>query len=196
MTDSPEDYKQRQKDWRDITVNQLSLTNNILITVVTGYFVLIFDKIKVSQIDIDFQAKIDWNLLFYVTTLLLVLFSIILGVCVLFSRLYDFKISRHVALTRQRFHKKYSKGLPDHDFTSINSLDRLKSLFSILFIKIRYLTKQDIENFNNNKDLFKDRFNNLRRQSEILGTASWRWTKLQVGLTLLSIVTYVIHLTW
>jgi hypothetical protein len=190
------EYQQRQKEWRDISTNQFSVTNNILITLSAGYLALAFDKAKLEGLSIKLQAKIDWPLVFYLSTLLLIIASIIIGVSVMFSRLYDARLSRYIALTRQRFYKKYKKGLPDSEseLGPIHFWDRLKSLCSVLFMKLDFMTKEDIDNFNSSEKSFKERFNKLRRQARILGTASWRWTKLQVGLTLLSIMTYLIHL--
>lgn len=198
MSDTLDDYKQRQREWRNLSTTQLSVTNNILTTVATGYFALAFDRDKLSKFTIDLDSKIEWPLTLYYLTLLLILLSIIYGVLVMFSRLYDFRLSRHIALTRQRIYKKYNQALPDSDeeFNSIGWTDRLKGLCYVLFSKINFLSQTDINSFKGNQKSFKKDFNFLRRQSQVLGTASWRWTKIQVGLAILSIVTYLIHLTW
>jgi len=129
------EYQQRQKDWRDISTNQFSVVNNILITLSAGYLALAFDKSKLEGLYVNVDAKIDCALTFYLLTLLLIILSIIMGVSVMFSRLYDTRISRHIALTRQRVYKKHKKALPDSDseFGSIYFWDRLKALCSVLF---------------------------------------------------------------
>jgi hypothetical protein len=191
MTDEMTDYSQRQKDWRDISSNQLSLTNNILVTTSTGYFVLVFDREILSQITIDFAADIDWPRLFYIGSFILIFASIPYGLSVMFCRLYDFRISRHLALTRQRILKAHSERLPHTDVGSISWGDRVNQFLRVLFVRIDFISQADIDSYKDNRTNFKRRFNSLRRQAEILGRSTWKWTKIQVLLLVLSVVLYV-----
>ena len=111
MLDKLKEYNQRQKEWRDISTTQLSIANNILITISSGYLALIFDKNELRRIHIDLDIDFDWALIFYLSSILLTLVAILLGVLVLFTRLHDFRISRNIALTRQRVYKKHKKPL-------------------------------------------------------------------------------------
>lgn len=192
------EYKKRQEEWRNISTTQFSTTNNVLTSLVAGLFVIILDKSKLRRLKIDFESTIEWPLTCYYFALSLALFSIIYGVLVMLSRLYDFRISRNIALTRLRIYKKYKRKLPslDKELNSIKTTDIIKLFCRILFSKINYLSSPDINTFEGNQNEFKKNFNQLRRQSRVLGSASWRLTKIQIGLALLALVTYLFHLTF
>jgi hypothetical protein len=125
--------------------------------------------------------------------------SIIYGIGVLLSRLYDFRISRHIALTRQRFYKTHEKDdkkeLPYDDFGDYKAIDRVKALFTIIFCKLPFINSEDSAKILDN-EILKKNFQRLRRIADILGTTPWRWTKIQIGLFLVSGVIYLAyHLT-
>lgn len=193
MADNLQEYKERQKEWRDISISQLSIANNILLTLSSGLLVFCFDKNKTESIFIDFSQPINWQLTTYWASVFFLSLSIFFGVGVLFSRLYDFRISRHIALTRQRFYKVTDgKKLPHEDFGSFTMLDRVGAVFTILFSKLPFINQADIENILENEKL-KRNFQHLRKTADLLGSATWRWTKIQIGLFLMSGIVYLFH---
>lgn len=170
------EYKQRQKEWRNISVTQLSNVNNILLTLSTGLLILGLGEIKQEH----------W--LFPISSIL-ICFSIIYGFAVMFTRLYDFRISRHLALCRQRYYKKITeKPLPDNDLGEFNFCQRLQVLKQIIFIKLKFINKKEIEKLENEE--FKNRFNELRKTAKILGQSSWLWIKYQTLYFLLGAFTF------
>lgn len=183
------EYKQRHKEWRNISVTQLSNANNILITLSTGLLALGLTPRTAPYNSFSCIEKISFILLFI---------SVCYGLAVLFTRLYDFRISRHLILTRQRFYKKhienkeYKKGLlPDNYLGDVCCCDRIRIFSQILFCKIDFINKDDIET-QPFKDI-KNRFNALRREADILGSATWIWTKFQVLFFLISALIYFIN---
>lgn len=187
------EYAQRQREWRDISVNQLSNTNNILLTLSSGLLALCFNKEKVTQIHFITNGQISWSVTTYVISIILLAISMTYGIAVLFSRLYDFRISRHLALSRQRFYKKHKpKNFSELDFEEFNFCHRLKAMKEVLFYKIPFLSSQEIKKLENESDL-RNKFNDLRKTSEILGTASWIWTKIQALFFLSSCLAYFIY---
>lgn len=188
------EYLQRQKEWRDISTKQLSSANNILITIASGYLVLIFDKSDLTKIKINFSASIDWIILLYLVSVLLAIAAIFLGVMVMINRLYDFRISRHIALTRKRLYKKYSKMLPESTLGAISGCDILIEQINIIFKKIGFITVDDIDSFEGNRKSFIVKFNRLRRQSKVIGSTSHKWTKIQILLLLLSLLAYTCYI--
>jgi len=179
------EYKQRHKEWRDISVTQLSNANNILITLSTGLLALGLTPKTLPNSNFSCAEKISFILLSI---------SICYGLAILFVRLYDFRISRHLALCRQRFYNKYNdkKGLlPDSYLGNVNCCDRINTFLQILFCKIDFINKDDIET-QPFKDI-KKRFNALRREADILGRTTWIWTKYQVFFFLLSALIYFIN---
>ncbi|HQV79190.1 MAG TPA: hypothetical protein PLJ42_10510 [Chitinophagales bacterium] len=199
MTDKLQELKQRQKEWRDITVTQLSNTNNILITLASGLFVFCIGNAKTPTFHIEFSQSIDWLAATYWASIFLLGLSIAFGICVLLTRLYDFRISRHIALTRQRFYRAYEKNtnnnkkeLPYDDLGDFSCIDRVSVLVQILFCKLPFFTSDEIKNITD-QNKFDDKFKKLRVIADTLGTATWRWTKIQIGLFIMSGLMYLFY---
>lgn len=186
MENNMEELKQNHKDWRDISVAQISNANNILITLATGLLAFCFNESKVSNIYIDTRQEINIVKLFFVISIVLIALSLIYGVAVLFTRLYDFRISRHIALSIQRF-GKFSR---DDDVCEVSSLERIMVLFKIIFLKIDFITFDEAKKLD--EDHSKKKLHNLRRLVKVLGNSSWRWTKMQASFFLLSGLCYLI----
>lgn len=184
-----EEYKESQKEWRDISVNQLSNANNILLTFSSALLVFVLDKSKSNVIYLNSSQNFDWEILTYWTSVFLLSLSVLYGFCVLITRLYDARISRHIVLTRQRFFEKnQNEELPRNDFHDFNFGDRIIVLWKVIFCKLPFIKLEKISNGN---DIIED-FQSLRKISKVLGTATWKWTKIQFGLFLLSGFIYLI----
>jgi hypothetical protein len=192
MTDKIQEYTGRHRVWADISVTQLSTTNNLLLTISAGLLAFCFDKDTFRQIHIKFSESINWTQFFYISSIVVLAFSITFGICVLVTRLYDFRISRHLALTRKRVYAKSSKPLPDNDLGGYSAGGRVKALFNVLFCRLPFISKIAVDNFEPGGQLTTD-FNSLRRLSKVLGSASWRWTKIQLILFFVSVVFYMLH---
>ncbi len=181
-------YEQRHRDWRNISVTQLSVTNNILLTLSSGLMAFCFEKMTLSDFHINTNESIDKPKLLFAISVITLALSMIYGIGVLFSRLYDFRISRHLALTRKRTAKGNS--LPHHNTRDFCCTDRLQALAKVLFCKLPFISYSEAETLNEET---KKNFEELIRLSDILGTASWKWTKFQAGLFLLSSLSYLVH---
>lgn len=190
-----EEYKQSQKEWRDISINQLSNANNVLITFSSALLVFILGDSGKNKIYFESSKNFDFNIITYWFSVLLLSFSIIYGFSVLVSRLYDARISRHIVLTRQRFCNEHKdedndkQELPRNDFPDFNFCDRVEALWRIMFCKLPLIKSERISK----REEITDDFQNLRRISKILGTATWKWTKIQFILFLFSGFVYIIY---
>lgn len=196
MNEKLTEYSQRHKEWRDISTTQLSAANNILITISSGYLILIFEKARLSKLHFDISSNIDWSIFIYFVSILLTLFAIFLGVLVMINRLYDFRISRHLALTRKRIYKKYSEKLPESSLGAISKWNIVIEQLNIIFKKIDFISLDEIESFKENKVAFESKFNRLRRQSKVIGSIPHKWTKFQILLLLFSLTLYLISVVW
>ena len=194
MTDKLDEYRERQKEWRDISTTQLSNANNILITISAGYLVLIFDKDEIRKISLNTSADLDWPLIFYCGSLCLTLIAIFLGVLVLLNRLYDFRISRHIALTCKRVFDKYKEPLSASSTGEVSFIDILEAQKNLFFKQIDFIQVEEIDKYKENTDQFTERFDRLRRQAKVFGTTSHKWTKFQVTSLLVSLTLYVIYI--
>lgn len=193
MTEELKDYSDRHKFWMQISLEQLSTTNNLLLTISTGFLAFCFDKQSIKSIITDSTLSYNWSLLYYFASLGLIALSITLGIAVLFCRLYNFRISRHLVLTRKRVFKQY-KGeiLIDNDLKDVNIFRRISTIFTIIFIELPFIDKTIINDYFKDEKL-KEKFNDLRQISKVLGSASWLWTKIQVLLFFSSVICYVLH---
>lgn len=195
--DKLDEYKQRHRDWRDIAVNQFSTANNVLITLSTGLLVFCLKESHITHIHIAWHESVDWHVFWFLTASILLGKSILLGIGVLLSRLYDFRITRHLTLCRQRLYFPQGMKFSKCDYREFNSRKRFCNFLCTLFCKIPRITNGEIKAYKNkpDKDKQKDdelnkKFKALKRQSDMLGETSWNWTKLQVGLFVLSGIVY------
>jgi len=193
MNEKLTEYTQRHKEWRDISTSQLSAANNILITISSGYLILIFDKAQLSKLHVDINSNIDWNISLYLFSVLLTIVAIFLGVLVMINRLYDFRISRHIALTRKRIYKKHSQKLPESSLGTISKWNIVIEQLNIIFKKIEFISLDDIDSFKANEVSFDNKFNRLRRQSKVIGSIPHKWTKFQILILLFSLTLYLVY---
>ncbi|MDR1347401.1 MAG: hypothetical protein LBJ63_03085 [Prevotellaceae bacterium] len=176
------EYQQRHGEWRDIAVNQLSAVNNILITLATGLLVFYTSKDNTDRTN----TESDWHIIAYISLLI----SILYGIGVLFSRLYDARLSRHLALCRKRCCKKKDQLLPDNDADDSCWISRLCNFFKVVFCKIPKISMSDIEKKDN--CIIRKKFEEIQKQSTMLGVTTWIWLKCQVGFFLIaSIIIYL-----
>jgi hypothetical protein len=193
MTEELKTYSDRHRFWTQISLEQLSTTNNLLLTISTGFLAFCFDKQSIKSIITDSTLSYNWSLFYYFASLALIALSITLGIAVLFCRLYDFRISRHLSLTRKRFfEEKIDVKKLEKDFDPFNLCDRLSAIYSIIFKELPFIIKKDLNDYEKDENL-KDKFNRLRKISKVLGSASWLWTKNQVLLFFSSVICYVLH---
>lgn len=193
MADELHDYKERHRFWTEISLEQLSTTNNLLLTISTGFLAFCFDKQSIKSIITDSTLSYNWSLFYYFASLALIALSITLGIAVLFCRLYDFRISRHLSLTRKRYYQKHSKVITiGKNEGNINMCHRLKSLHFIIFCKFPFISEGWINENLQDKKLIEG-IEKLKQLSKVLGSATWLWTKIQVLLFFSSVICYVLH---
>jgi hypothetical protein len=202
MTEELINYNERHRNWQDKAIEQLSIANNFLLTISTGLLAFSFDKEILSGIRFCFcDCNIDKSLTYYAFSQFFVILSIFTGIMVLISRLYDFRLSRHITLVRQRFYKqndiitdvnKNAAVLPHDDFDYPNFWQRISTIFSVIFYKIDFLNKAEMQT--EKKDFPKEKFKKIRELSFRLGSISWKWTKLQGLYFLIGVILYGMYL--
>jgi len=167
MSDNLNDYKERHRFWQNLALTQFSFTNNLLLSLSIGFLVYLIEKNQEPNKIIGL-------------TLILLMISIGEGVITVISRLYDFRVSRHIAYVRQRYFDKSEntiKTLPDFQFPKSNFCTRTSALLKILFCRLDLLSKKEI---GNTRDCYLERFNSLRKLSQTLGDLSWKCLKIQI----------------
>lgn len=190
--DKVNSYKKRVSEWRDFSISQLSFTNEILVGIsiaFTAFIVSKFDKIKIH---LDPKCTFDWGTLTISIALLFSFISLLFGISVILTRLYDFRISRQLAQTRKRYYEYHLKTLPDSDFEEFNFCHQFKAFIRIIGNKIYVFKKEELKDVENEADIKKN-FNDMRKLSKILGDTSWTWTKYQIILLLFSLMFFIWH---
>lgn len=186
-----DEYIERQSKWRDIAISQLSFTNNLILTASGTILIIIVNKDIFKSLHFCSSASIDWKIFFYLFSFLNISISTFYGLSITLCRLYDFRISRHLALTRVRAYKKGIKTLPIMETIEINTLTRVSAFYKILFKPLSFLDKSEIEEINKKSE---KKYLDLVGLSKNLGNAVWLWTKYQLLFLVLGSMSYLIYL--
>ncbi len=188
------EYQQRYQFWSERAVAQFSFSNNLLLTIsiaTLGYF---FKEGKQDFSDLKIwlpnSGDIDLNATLFSLATIFTGLSIIFGLVATMSRLYDFNLTRHIALIRKRVYDKHAKMFPDSSLSEKNTLESLLDLAEALFRfeKIK-ISRTECESFE--EPLLK-KFLNLREITAGLGRLSWVLFSYQFFCFLIGLIFY----TW
>lgn len=189
MSNKEKDFEQLHSDWRNISINQLSFTNNLILTFSSGFFIYIFSDKKIPDFHINTNVNFVFTKFVFAFCIIFLVLSIIYGIAILFTRLYDFRITRNILFARSRTNNQ----LKYIDFSEFTFNERVCALWKILFKKLPFLTREDAKKSIDDKEFIK-KFEELLKLSKILGTSSWIWTKFQILHLSLSFILYLIFL--
>lgn len=202
MNDEHKDYVERHIRWHNTTIQHLGFTNNLIITLSIGLIAVLINKDLLSTISFSLGSYFSWNLTLHLLTLLSLLLSTLSGIINTMSRLYDFRITRNISLTRQRVYVEDGKRkkMSDFSFDKTTSIKALLVLCSVLSSNdIGLLERNDAkilaEDIDKNKvNELKYKFNKLRGMSSALGELTWKTIKWQVLFLLAAIILFSISL--
>lgn len=192
--DKLQEYISRNNLWTDRTITQLGHSINLFTTIsvaLLGYIITHRDKFPNLSFSCD--SEFSWILSFFIIGTLSTVSSIGLGFASVLSRLLDFRITRHLALTRKRFlTKNKEKALEKRIFGLIDSqIIDISNERSYPVFKKHILGKTDFIS----EDDFKEskvnaKFEKLRKESKILGRSTWKYHRFQIGLLFLGVISY------
>jgi hypothetical protein len=197
ISDELKKYIERHKGWQDKSIEQMSIANNYLLAISTGLLAYSFNCEKAALSKLTFcmcNSVFDTQLALCFLSISFFFLSVMTGVFVLISRLYDFRLTRHITYVRKCFFKEneinYPKNakLPDNDFENPNFLKRVESILKVLFKEIEFLNSKEMKSLK--EDFPISKFNKIRELSFVLGTISWKWTKMQGLYLLIGIIFY------
>lgn len=202
------EYSERHRFWTDLAVKQTTFSSNILLTIsiaVFGYFFVNRGAVY-KVLVLDFTLPINWSVSIFIAGTLFIFFSMLFGLSVSFTRLYDFRLTRHILLTRKRAMKEYYR-LPDGKLRKENLYHSFIGFLCIVFkfdnykIKKGEVSVKKTENSHNNAPPFnlhpskelRKKFNYLRNRSDSFGKLthrllSWQLLFFSFGLILYTIV--------
>ena len=97
MTNSKND---KYRYWTKIAIDHLSFSNNLFLTIcIAAIAFILSEKDDVYKtIIFDKSLKIDWNIVLYISSIILLSFSIFSGIITVLTRLLDFRITRNSVL--------------------------------------------------------------------------------------------------
>jgi len=181
-----DEYTSRNNFWTDKAINQFGYSINLFTTIGIGLLgYLVTNRNKISKLEYIKDGDINYTLVFYYSSLIIIFISILFGFISILSRLYDFRITRHLALTRKRFlkRKKAKEGLIDSKIIDISKDNYCTVFRKNLFEKIEFINESHFENGN-----VPEQFEELRKSSKILGAISWKTHKIQILFFMIGIL--------
>ena len=128
------EYSERHRFWTDQAVKQTTFSNNILLTIsiaVFGYF-FVNRGVVYKVLVLDFALPINPPVVFFIVGTLFITISMMLGFLLSFTRLYDFRLTRHILLTRKRAMKECYI-LPDNELPEESFCQLFMGFLSIIF---------------------------------------------------------------
>jgi hypothetical protein len=188
------EYQERHTRWQNYAITQLGYTNNVILLLATGLLGFIFDKDAVKNIFDIFQFGVNCNSILYSLSLASLFLSIMFGLLVTISRLYDFRINRNIVLTRKRFYEKKKDkiySLPQScNKTGLNKKKSFFVLIKLIFTsELPLISYEEVDEFKEFCPLHS-KFSYLLETAEILGNLTWNYLKWQIFFFILSPVFY------
>ena len=170
----------------------MSNTNNILLTFSSPFLAICFEKKRLQNLHIDTREIIDWTMTLYSFCLFVICFSIFSGLCLLITRLYDFRVSRHILFIRLRYLEYKKEKIPNTKNDNCLTRQPFALVYHILFKTLPFMSKQDIESKLEIVEIHKN-FETLKTLSSKLGQSSWILFKYQFCSFFVSILLYIIY---
>ena len=178
--------------WSDKKIAQLSFHNNLLLTLgiaVIGYFWSERNSIYTKLI-INCDAEIDWIIVCFLLGITSAVVSVTTGFILSLSRLYDLRLTSNITLTRRRAIDK-SVEIKEKDVRKTSFIPSLLVLIAVSWNYQKYeVRKCEVEN----KDVFQDKFNELRQKSSDLGISTWGLIKWQTLSMLIAFMFFTLTL--
>jgi hypothetical protein len=181
-----DEYTARNNFWTDKAITQLGYSINLFTTVeiaLLGY--LVTNRNKFPEFEYIKGGDINYSLIFYYSSLVIIFISVLFGFISILSRIYDFRLTRHLALTRKRFlkSKKTKDGLINSKIIDISKDNYFKAFRKNLFGNIEFVNETHFDN-----GTVPSQFEKLRRNSKILGAISWKTHKIQIMFFVIGIL--------
>ncbi|UYN87612.1 MAG: hypothetical protein KIT51_04955 [Cyclobacteriaceae bacterium] len=193
------EYSKRHSFWTAQALEQFGYSINLFTTITIGFLgYLVSIRDKFPDLQFYWDGEIHWPLVLYFSTLITLFISIAIGFVSILSRLTDFRISRHLSLTRKRLlsqKKNVEEDKIEDKERLINSGISDTSKYSYyetfknnVIKKIDFINQTDFKNI----ESMKEKFERLRAESRILGDITWAAHKTQIIFFLIAIFMYCI----
>lgn len=185
---------ERHVRWTTNSVNQLTFFSNVLLTLSVGFLSFVF-KFKDLK-GIHFSCHVNWSLTFSAFAVLFSALSALSGVYFALNRLYDFLLSRHLALVRYRA-LKFHNTLLDQNVYNHTSASKG---FRRWFLPFKLLNGNPYSIIVNKSDSLEDveriksEFKRLRILTYNIGLITGRLLSIQIYSFMLCLISYLLYL--
>lgn len=170
------DYTERNIRWTDKAISQLGNSINLFTTLGISFLIyLVTNNAKIPKY--DFNGEFSLLLTIYFISLLLIFFSVFFGFISILSRLYDFRLTRHLTYIRMKYYKLNgnTKDLSNDLIIDISNENRIKIFYKTVIRSTNLISQKELES-----DLIKSRFEELRKNANVLGNLTWKTHKNQI----------------
>jgi hypothetical protein len=189
------EYINRYNFWTEKTINQLGYSVNLFTTLGIAFLIyLLKNNERLPHFDIRFDSVFNFALTSFISATLSIFLSIVCGFISILCRLLDFRITRHLALTRKRYLSKNKRevlnndrksGLIDSKIINISNEKYFKILWKYLWGNVEFIKEGDFV-----ASKVVEKFEKLRTESTIFGDFTWKSHICQIVLFLIGILLY------
>ncbi len=175
------EYSEKYKFWTEKTLMQFGYSINLFTTIGITFLTYLI-SIKSKHYHYGLEDCFIFSVIF-------TFLSVAYGLISVISRLYDFRLTRNITLSRKRYYREYQAN-PNSEMLDRSDKFRCVFLqvFKTVFQKTNFIEKHE----ENNKENFEQKFKNLQLESKILGDCSWKAHKIQIVFFLVGILFYAI----
>ncbi len=193
--DKLQEYINRNNFWTDKTINQLGYSINLFTTIGIAFLgYIITDRDKFPNMSFSCDSEFSYILTLFIVGTISTIMSVGFGFKAILSRLFDLRITRHLALTRKRFltrnkkialNENRTEGLITSKIPNITNEQNCPIFWKHFRGKTEFITENDFT-----ESSVIDKFEKLRKESKILGNMTWKCHRFQIGLFFLGIIIY------
>lgn len=185
-----EKFGESRTRWSQEALKQMTYINSLVITLAVGFIAFAFEYLKERDIQATMEIfSIDLKLTLYCSSVLLMLWSVFLGILGAHNRAIYFRKTRDINIIRHRVYRFWKAFLKEGSFDEKKWYERL----GLQFRSTPKINFDDCLNYGRNQqykdDLERD-FDKLREYRSDLADMSWRRLNWQISIFCLGLTVY------
>lgn len=181
------ELKERENRWHEISMNQLSFYNNLLIVLGTGFLAFVVKEFKPLN-TYPTLSEMQWYPTMISISIILMAFGIFFGLSCGFNRLVDFRYTHRVNNLKRKLYKKnqINYGIGNYE-------NKIKWSIYYWIKDADFFNASDIE-YNNEANDVKNKIDGCSKLINQLGKFTRNLLRIQIVFFLFSILTFVFSL--
>lgn len=175
--------KDRENKWHQISMNQFSFYNNLLIALGVGYLAFVIKEFTSHNTYFTF-SKIDWHATLIGLSISFIIGSTLFGLLCGYNRLVDFRYTHRTNYLRRKLYElNYKNYRHEKEYTKI------RCLLYYWFKDDAFFNTNDDE-FYKTPDIIKQKINNCSVLTSQLGKLTRKLLRVQIILFSLAIICF------